>query len=165
MLKIRRWRRPRQTGRSVVNFWKLSKTWQHFEISLQHGSFCCTTVCSGSLCVVFLWFFMVIFLQLFSLLGLVCDWCVWDCVCLKALADRLVWWGLQQQHNWLPCEKTAGTDFLLQGWTSDLFCCSNNLPILPNRISRLNSFVLGIFSALPKLRCLLRILSSCFCQH
>ena len=114
MLKIEKRWRPRQRA----DLWSIYENSSKYDNILRFFSnvalFCCTTVCSGSLCVIFLWLFMVIFLLLFSLLG----FGLW-LMCLG------LWYCQKTFHVWI-------------------------------------CLVLGIFCALPRLRCLLRILSSCF---
>ena len=114
MLKIEKRWRPRQRA----DLWSIFENSSKYDNILRFFSnvalFCCTTVCSGSLCVIFLWLFMVIFLLLFSLLG----FGLW-LMCLG------LWYCQKTFHVWI-------------------------------------CLVLGIFCALPRLRCLLRILSSCF---
>ena len=114
MLKIEKRWRPRQRADQWSIFENCSKSDNILRFFSNMVLFCCTTVCSGSLCVIFLWLFMVIFLLLFSLLG----FGLW-LMCLG------LWYCQKTFHVWI-------------------------------------CLVLGIFCALPRLRCLLRILSSCF---
>ena len=108
--KIKRWRCPRQTGRCVVIFWKRSEIWHSFEIFEQHGFFLLQSICSGSLCVVCLWLFIVIVRFLFSLLWVALRLMSLGLCLFQNIHRSSRCWGFQQQQSWFPSKNGTGTD-------------------------------------------------------